>query len=800
MRRSGWQRAIWLALFCGFAAHAEDPAPADAPPPEASQPQPYPDTVPVPPPAEAKPAAENAPDKTQLEEVIVTATKREQSLRKIPSTIHAISGEDLEKMGARELQDYLKLIPGITLQEGDNDTSRTISIRGIGPQSGGLIINNQNATTGVLLDDVSLTDPYGSFLIPDLDPFDLHDLEVLKGPQGTLFGAGALNGAIRYVLNKPKLGATEVKGFANYVKLSQGGAGVSYGAAVNLPAGETLAFRLMGMIQRTPGLYDDINGNGKHDIDADTGGKNMWRAMGTWRPLDKLTINAFFLRQQNHRDDLSIANKNAEAAGYGKFARTITPGPSTSRQEFEVGNLDLRYELPWFTVISETSMSKKYQDVNYDGSAVAAPAAEQGVESLRFRSNADTLALSQELRLASNNAADSNWVWLGGGYINRYKATVFFNTVVSNSELLASIFGPGGVIPGLPLPIVLFPNQDGLSAQNITYDPLRATEASLFGELTHKFFERKLEVTLGARAYREWLTVDPKTEGADGAYGDYIGAGDPQNQKAAGLSPKGSIKMQWTKNLLTYATVARGFQFGGVNGPAPIPTDNVFSLSFRPSTIWSYEAGVRTDWLAKTLQFDLTGFYIDWSDMQLRQDVPSGNTDYIANVGKARSIGLESALRWLTPIPGVLLTNSAAYIRAQVQESYTNESGVEVQKGTELPASPHWSTSTSLAYTKYIGTFSAGANVALSYIGGAYNNVAHEVRIFNYGVLDAGLVFGAPQWKLAPELGVNVSNVLDRRGIVGARYLRLPGQSDPADEVIVYTKPRAIVARLALHF
>jgi len=109
----------------------------------------------------------------------------------------------------------------VTLQEGDNDTSRTISIRGVGPQSGGLIINNQNATTGVLLDDVSLTDPYGSFLIPDLDPFDLHDLEVLKGPQGTLFGAGALNGAIRYVLNKHQSGVTETKGFANYLKLSQ---------------------------------------------------------------------------------------------------------------------------------------------------------------------------------------------------------------------------------------------------------------------------------------------------------------------------------------------------------------------------------------------------------------------------------------------------------------------------------------------------------------------------------------------------------------------------------------------------
>src|SRR5581483_1316373 len=115
------------------------------------------------------------------------------------------------------------------------------------------------------------------------------------------------------------------------------------------------------------------------------------------------------------------------------------------------------------------------------------------------------------------------------------------------------------------------------------------------------------------------------------------------------------------------------------------------------STIWSYELGTRTDWLHKTLQLDLTGFYIDWTDMQLRQDVPSGNTDYVSNIGKARSLGLESSIRWLTPIPGLLFTNNASYIRATVQKAYTPAGGgAEIPKGQELPASPHLQTSTSL--------------------------------------------------------------------------------------------------------
>jgi hypothetical protein len=182
----------------------------------------------------------------------------------------------------------------------------------------------------------------------------------------------------------------------------------------------------------------------------------------------------------------------------------------------------------------------------------------------------------------------------------------------------------------------------------------------------------------------------------------------------------------------------------------------------------------------------------------LRQDAPSGNTDYIGNVSAARSIGIESALRWLTPIPGVLFTNNASYIRATVQEPYTTSDGDNIPKGQELPASPHVQLSTSLAYTKYFGTFSGGANVTFSYIGGAWNNVVHESRIYNYGVLDAGLTFNASQWPMQPEIGVNGSNLLDRRAFVGFRHLKLGDVV--LDEVANYNKPRAITARITLRF
>jgi iron complex outermembrane receptor protein len=774
-------------------APQESSADAGSPPADAAAPEPAPEpyaTIPVAsaPEPEPEPMKEKGTG-TMLPEIIVTATKREQPIRKIAGTMTALDGEDLEKMGAREMEDYLRLVPGITMQEGDTNSSRTISIRGIGPQPGG------NVTTGVLIDNVAMTDPYASYLVPDLDPFDLHDLEVLKGPQGTLFGAGALNGAIRYVLNKPKLDVTEGKAFGNYLTLAHGGAGVNYGAMLNVPIGETIALRGAGMTQKLPGLYDDINANGKHDIDADDGGKHMYRVLGAWQPTDKFKADVFFLRQHNHRNDLSIAN-NPD----GEFTRTITPGPSHSIQEFEIMNLDLRYDFDWFSVVSETSRSKKFQDINYDGSAVAPPAAELGIETLRLHAHAHTLALSQELRLVSPSWSDSPWVWLVGGYFNKYTAHVFLNAPIANTAILASLIGPGGLIPDLPigLPINLVPNGDGLSAQNVRYEPLQATETSLFGELTRKLFDDDIELTFGARLYKERLFVDPVLEGADAPYGDQIGFGDPQDMRAKGFNPKGSIKWQATHDILIYTTAARGFQFGGVNAPAPIPSDNVYSLSFKPSTIWSYELGTRTDWFSKTLQFDLTGFYINWTDMQLRQDVPSGNTDYIGNVGKARSKGIESSLRWLTPVPGVMLTNSASYIRATVVKPYTTSDGVMIPEGQELPASPHLQTSTSLAYTMYLGAFTGGASVTYSYTGKAWNSVVHEGRIYDYGVLDAGLTFNAERWPMSPELGLNVGNILDRRAYVGSRHIR--EGSVVLDELVNYNKPRAITARVTLRF
>ncbi|HVT36014.1 MAG TPA: TonB-dependent receptor [Nevskiaceae bacterium] len=752
---------------------------------------PEPDTIPVKTASEAQPAEakheSNSGTATRLEDVVVTATKREESVRKLAETVNTLSGDDLEEMGARELSDYLRYIPGITMQEGDTNINRSISIRGLGPQPGG------NPTTGVLIENVSTGDPYQSYLIPDLDPFDLHDLEVLKGPQGTLFGAAALNGAIRYVLNKPELENWSVRAFGSYSWVKYGQSDPTLGAMLNMPIGSTAALRGVVVRQKQPGLYDDINVN-KNEVDADYGSKTMYRVLGRWEPTERLKLNAFYLKQDGYRNDLSIANNDQ-----GQFTRTDTPGQSTSQQKFDVANIDARYQFDWATLIGEASHLNKKQKVFYDGSAIVEPLAEHGIQTLGLNNLAESTSNGYELRLASPDGGDSPWVWLGGLYYNKYKVNASLNTPVANTQFLSQVLTALGFLNLPPNPVNdLVPTPDGLSVEYIKFDPFDANEKAVFGEITRKFFDSRLSVNVGGRYYQETLGAQEDVQGALAQFGQIIGATGHHSMKSKGFNPKASVTYQWTPDIMHYVTVARGFQFGGLNGPAPIPTDNVYPLSYKPSTIWSYETGVRTDWFEKTLQADLTFFYIDWTDMQLRQNTPSGNTDYIDNVGKARSMGLESAVRWLTPVPGVMLVNAASYIRATVQSPYTTSDGVDIHKGDDLPASPHLQSSTSLMYNLPLWSYTAGASLTYSYIGKAWSNVQHDDIIYDYGTVDANLNFAAPNMTSAPELSVGCNNVLDARGVVGKREIHLQGATLAA--LTNYSRPRTFTLRLTAHF
>jgi iron complex outermembrane receptor protein len=769
--RSLARSTLLAVLLAAGVAHAQEQ-------PESTEALP---TIPVQVTEKEEPLPTAQRDTQRLEEIVVTATKREKSVREVPVTITALGGEKLERMGAKDIRDYIALVPGITLMDGETGEvqSRTITIRGVGPGQGA------NQTVGQFIGDVPMTDPYSNFITPDLDPYDLKTVEILKGPQGTYFGASALNGAIRYVPTAPELGHFGIRGFADYLSVQEGEGVPSFGGAVNVPLGETFALRGTGVLQRAPGVIDNLQ---RDTPDSDSRRKWSARVAARWEPTDRAQLGLMFLKQRTRVNDVVPVDNQDE-----ELTNDSRPGPSQLESGFSLASLDARYRFDdWGTLIWQSSYQQKNALADVDTSAAASGT--QGQESLRGYHDADISGWTHELRLVS--ADGPRWNWIAGVFMLDYEAAVETDLYAVDTAALNPLY----IIPILG--VVFTPR--GVSYANVQTDPI-AREISAYGELSRKF-GRSLEITLGARFYQTRLrgTIS------------YLGAGSlvvpdfDVKQDDRGISPKLSLTWKPWRHVLTYATVSRGYQFGGINASTSLlPTNNPATGSpppptYKSSSLWNREIGVRTDWLDRRLRADVTVFDLDWKDAQFRQYIDNlvVDNDYIDNVGKVRSQGVEGTLAWLTPLPGLQLDVATAYTRALTAASYIGGTGTEVPAGTEMPATPRWMTATTLAYNRTLGSFVSGASLTHTYSSKAFNNIFHEKRIYGFSQFNFNLTVTRPDWPLRPSLGLGVTNITDVRGVVGrtgAQGETLPGVT-VTTENFIYVRPRALSARLALEF
>lgn len=769
MRRS-ISAAVTLAILSASTALAQQPDSAEQPGEL--------EVIPVDPlRSEPAAAAQESPRAQQLEEIVVTATKREKSAREIPVTINAMHGEDLEKQGARDIKDYMALVPGITLQEGGNGEmgDRKISIRGVGP--GDLAGQGGNQTVGQFIGDVPMTDPYANFVAPDLDPYDLKTVEILKGPQGTTFGASALNGAIRYVPNNPELGLLGARGFVEHLSISEGGADTTYGTALNAPLGDTFALRGVGVLQHTPGVHDNL----QRDIE-DSDSRRKWSARGMlrWDPNYSSTTVLMYQKQHSHLDDILLAdNPN------GEFSNNDHPGPSSQDISFDLASLDSRYEFDgWGTLVVQASAQQKHGLTDYD-SGTTGP---YGLQSLRAYGDYKTTGYTGEVRLVSPD--DGNWNWIVGTFMQRYRIDALADLYIAGTEGLAAL-------PGLPGTIV---TPRGLSVAQAYVEP-ESKETSLYGEVARKLGER-WDLTLGARLYNTQMDGYRTVEGLlSAAYP--TGSYTPMKQDEKGVSPKLSVTFQAADGIFTYATVSRGFQFGGANPPPTLalPNSNPVTgvpvpVDFKSSVLWNYEIGVRTDWFERTLRIDATGFFLDWSKAQFGQAsggvLPNNYTD---NVGKVHSRGVEATIAWLTPVPGLRLNFAGSYIRATTAAEYDPGSGDIVPEGTDMPATPRVQTAATLQYDTSLGAWLTSASLTHTHWGKAYNNIAHDYEIYGFENLNGLLSLSRPDWTGMPTLTFGVTNITDERAVMSHI---MPTQV--IQEGWAYSRPRTFSVRLSVDF
>lgn len=757
---------------------APAPASAAAEPPDAS---PLP-TIPVATVASAEPTpAVERKNQVTLDEVVVTATKREANLRSLPSSIAALRGEDIERLGYQSQEDFLKLVPGVTFSN-DNITPSRITVRGIGAD-----LNTSN-TTGVFIGDVPFEDPTLPRVTLDPNPFDLARIEVLKGPQGTLFGGSALNGAVRYVPQNAKLETWEAKAYGQIEAIHEGSLGQSYGAAVNVPAGDRLAFRLMGFDRRAGGFVDDR----QRDLDdVNTSQQQGGRLMALWRPGEAWQITGMAVLQNTQVDDSAITDNRD-----GELSRSNTPKASPSDAHYDLQSLGVQYSFARFDLLSQTSRTYKTFQAVADASRIG-NTGDNPLDTVTITNDNESEGLMQEFRITSNQGSPSWWNWLGGVFWRRVQMTEVSDILASNRALPippALLDTLGGLIPGLGGVIT----EDGrINTARGAADPVDVTEMALFGETTLTFFD-DLDLTLGARAFRTVsdsvvrfsgvLVTDPRNPNIGL---ERVNAGRLQEQ---GVNPRVALKYTFNENVAAYTSVSRGFRFGGAQVLVGTLTSDAPEF-YKSDTLWSYEAGLRTQWFNRKLLFDVTPFQIDWKDPQLQQSDASGLGAYFDNVGGSQARGVELAMRYRTPLPGLSLAFNGSYVRNVTTKPFTTSSGVDTEPGTRWPLAAEYQTATTLSYKRALAAgWTSNSSLLYTTISEAPNTLAYLDTVFGYETMDANLSLSNTTLAGQPELSLTLANATDERGIIS-------GSNNPnfaSDHV--YIRPRTLIVRVGFSF
>jgi iron complex outermembrane recepter protein len=806
-------KPVWVSAVIAIAsaslsvcvsARAQDsPDPAAEPEttasePETAAPAPAPDAAAVPTiPVESEPAAEAPTGAVQLEDITVTATKREKSLREIAGSIGEFNGARLENEGKFSLADFIEQKPGVTLTSLGPHLVK-VNIRGIA--SDAYFGAPLPSPTGMFIGDTAFGDPFITNVQPDLSAFDLSRVEVLKGPQGTLFGGAALAGAVRYVLQEPVFGEWQARAFSQYDAPNGGTPEWSEGVALNAPLGDSLAVRL-GYVNRIyPGITDDARTPRREDIDRATG--DQLRGMVSWQPLDRLGLKLTHLEQDSFTPNAIVI---ADTPDERETKNKVLPQPSIA--DFGLDSLEAAYDFDDMRLVGVASRTSKNWWINVDISYVITGPPDENFtrEQGTFQITDDRSdSVSQELRLQSTGK--DGLQWLVGLYNVDYD--VFFEILddsVSNYETNQQ----AGTDPATYHESTLL-----YAVTNID-----AYEKAGFFELGYRWWDR-LELTAGARVYETQVKGGYRAVGVLARQANGLQTFDYSGNELTeqGVNPKFTATYEFTRDLSMYAQASKGYRFGGLQtvpskpctGTPEPPDCNGVPPDYKSDTIWNYELGARTSWLDNTLHFDTTLFYIDYKNPQvvLRTNNASGlNLAYTDNVDSAISQGVESSLEWLTPVNGLRFALSGGFTDShttapiQVPSPYVSGGcGCTVlPPGSWMPGVARYQYLAAINYVAPpIGIFDVGGRVDYNYIGKGVGTLLQERPINDYGTLNAGITLSTAAWRLKPRLSFNVSNVLDETASkLGYTVKAVPGQ---LIDVYYLNAPRTYSMRLGLDF
>ena len=671
---------------------------------------------------------------TMLPKVVITANKRVESQRDVAGTVSVLQGSDLEQRGASSQEDALRLTPGVQLTKGETSFN-DMTIRGLGTGGCSVCGNLLQGTTGVYLQDVPLTDPIGKLAVPDIQLFDVERLEVLRGPQGALYGSSSLGGALRYVLAQPNLKAFDASVQGGISTVANGSAGSSLYGMVNAPFSEgAAAIRLVGF-DRKDGGYLDNRGTGKKD--ANEARQRGGRVLAKVQPNKAVAATLTVMTQTSEQDDgFSIVPDPANL-------EHNTPSASPRTQKFDFTNLEMTYDLGGHILTSMTGRWNKSRDQTWDNTPLFKSF---GIPFPFTRVYANQVgqasATSQEFRVANKP----------GGTLS-YLFGFFEQRVDSSSTLKARGEGTPGP----------FLDSDQASHE-------AAKERAIFFDGEYDL-GNGWGAGLGGRFYSTSSNLGGQSGGV---------AVPSLDSEESGNTPKASLKYRFGDNLW-YTSAAKGYRFGGRNPP---PTN----LPYSSDSVWNYETGLRMV-PAKGLLLDVSLFYLDWDKAQFSYLDTSGTlpTTVTGNVGKARSSGIEGSLQYKINSSFDVVA-VMAYTDAKTTQDVNGPSGL-IASGSRLPNTPELQTSLQ-ANARFEGPSGSAGKIYVthSHVGDRVLNIDGSGRVGGYNTVDLGLSLSRDNYTVL----VNLANATDDRGVLS----NIPSVPGAVYSEIFIQKPRTLSVSL----
>jgi iron complex outermembrane receptor protein len=663
-----------------------------------------------------------------IEEVIVTARRREESLQDVPISITALSAADIVERSAANLADLTAATPNVQIAPSSivGNAAAAIFIRGIGQFDNSI---TTDPGVGVYVDGVYFARTNGALL----DLADFNEVEVLRGPQGTLFGKNTIGGAINITTNNPG------DKFGGQVQVTAGNLDrFDYSAAVDIPLGPNDAMRVSLMRRSDDGYGRRPDGTtlGGHDRDI---GRIKWH----WTPSDSIDItwSADGTRKRENGSPMSLVYVNSQApiaalenllvAPFDK--RYVPTNPyinyGTGPEKDDLDSTGTSFRIVWnvggMKFDSITAFRNQKTTTLEDGDASPA-------NMIQFNDSQSSQQFSEEDHL-SGSAFGSHVDWLVGAIYFREKA----------SDATLSLQVPN-----------LEPFIGDFTTLNV--DSVTDTSTGVFGDFTWHIVP-DWSMNGGIRYTHEQKNWNYNyehylTQVQDFPPGELSNNWNP-------ITPKLDLEFHPNEALLTYASIAKGFRSGGFNAYA----NSITGLqSFNPETVITYEVGLKSQFLANRVRFNTAVFYSDYKDMQLLILNTTASGGYVAlteNAAKSRISGVEAEVTAM-PVPRVELTAGVGYLDSQVQSAVPNSG---VVPGDRLMEAPLWSGNASAQYTQPVATgalkFRADYSVKSDVFQDAQNTPA--IRSSGYGLLNARIGYApdAPGWSAA----LFVTNITNKR-------------------------------------